>query len=412
MKQILAVCLVFLIGALYITACTGSVQPTESVKLTPNATRAPIIIPNTPTALPPSVMSPQGAIPPIPLYFLADQSIWLLEPGDAVVERLTPSDWKIKSFDVWSEDSRIAYGTFGGRLYVMMPGQEPRLLHDVSAETSYSTTVASVSWSPDGTRLGYTVQYTSERAFREAGNPSYPSGLWLLDMKNETPTWLSSNRYMSVGNNNVNVIRTLADPIWSPDGTALILTGHYWEWIDILWLDPIAPNSDGTTLRESPGDTWGWGSWASDSQSILLSGQQNTTHCDLVKVERASLESKRLINGESKGLWIADAQELSSGIVFLGSERDGRTQLYLGHQNEDRFEYAPIGPGRLCDSGNPGHVEWDSMGRWGVLVCESGSSTSHQDQVRIITLNGENANITPSLAPLTNAESLQMLWGK
>ena len=434
MQRILKVCAFLFVGMLCAAACAGPVQPTESGEAMPTMTMTPTAVPDTPTVVsplavpdPPTVASPivtpnrptptpepPGGNLPLPLYFLADQSIWLLEPGDTLVERITPMERDITSFDIWPGDGRIAYGTLGGQLYVMMPDQEPRLLHDVSAETNYATTVRSVSWSPDGMRLAYAVVYDDQLAFREAGYPSYPSGLWLLDIEDATPTWLLSNRYLNSEESDVNLIRIIVDPVWSPDGTALILTGSYWEWRDILLLDPIAPDLDEANLHDAPGDSWSRGTWASDSQSMLLSGVQNASYGDLVQVERASLESGQLIDGHSERIWVTDAQELPSGIVFLGSGDDGETRLYLGQRNENGFEYSPTGPERLCDALSPGHVEWDSTGRWGVFECEFGSIPPdlEQNEVHVITLDGENIDITPYLSPLANAERFKALWGK
>jgi hypothetical protein len=190
-----------------------------------------------------------------------------------------------------------------------------------------------------------------------------------------------------------------------------MLRDYYWEGYDALWLDPIAPDLDEANLHDSPEGDWGSGSWARDSGSILLSGQLNHIYGDLVLVERASLEHKQLIDGESEGLYVGDAQELPSGVVFLGM--GGSTRLYLGHWNGEEFGYSPTGPEQLCDSGAPGHVEWDSTGQWGVLVCEYGpKALDEQDEVHIVTLNGENINITPYLRSLANVTNLRVLWGK
>jgi len=370
---------------------------------TENAEAEPV----TPTEQSPTQSEQQRQSLPLPLYFLGDQAIWLLEPGDTIVEQVTPDGQGIISFDVWFGDGRIAYGTSGGQLYVMMPGQEPRLLHDVNVDAPYPPMIESVSWSPDGTQLAYTVDYDADQAWQEAGFPSHPSGLWLLNVEEANPTWLLSNRYLNAGETDVNGLRKFWDPVWAPDGTALILTGQCWEWSAIHLLDPIAPEE--ANLYRTPG---GWinASWGSDSQSILLSGYMYPSYGGLDQMDRASRELTQLLDGESEEHWVWAAWELPPGIVLLAG-REAR--LYLGHWDDDGFGYSPVGPDVLCDSGSPIDVEWNATGEWGALLCGgSGPDINEHDMVHIVSLDGTNINISSYLSPLADVRYPKMLWGE
>ena len=385
----------------------------------------------------PAPGSPPGGLElPRSLYFLSinrgpfnmkgSRSVWRLAPGDTGVERATPPDLWITSFDVWPDDGRIAYATRDGQLYVAIPGREPRLLYDTNTQVDDAVEIDSVAWSPEGARLAYTVQYLSY----DPGSPGEYDGLWLLTLDSDTPVKLLNNRHLEADYSNINDARNVSDPVWSPDGAALILTGHYWEWIDVLWLDPVAPDLNETNLHRTYERTpdqcpqcadfldqfWTYGSWANDgvqsraSGSILLSGANYGDFSDLVRVRRDLSASERLIDGEVEGLYVYNAQELPAGIAFLArpSGNPQETRLYLGRQAEDGFRYAPVGPDHaLCSPGYVRDVAWDPAGCLAVLSCDRGAQLISLDETDVSGW----VDLTPFLGPLAGEDHLQVFWG-
>jgi len=293
-----------------------------------------------------------------------------------------------------------------GKVYTFMSGQEPVLLHDVQAEADSSIRIGHVSWSSGGTKLAYTVMYTAEQAIWQAGYPSYPSGLWMFNLQTQTPTWLLSNHYLQEGERDVNQLRVVSASRWSADDAALLLLYSYWEWSNYSILESIEQQSDEDYLFDLDlgGHTSGF--WTHDDQAILISGQNYGAVSDLIYVNRVTKESKLLIEGQVANLYVSDAQELPDGIVFLGGGR----RLYLGSLSEQNFRYAPVGPDALCKAHEPGHVEWDTTGRWGVLVCQYGGTTPQPVEIRAISLDGDNIDLTPYLDTLPQTPTI-IRWG-
>lgn len=393
-----------LLALLLITACAKKIPPTPTTPPPPAATATATIEASTPTAMPIATSTPTGVESPLSLYFLSEGTIWLLTPGEHSPQQIT-IEGEVSTMDVWSGDNRIAYGTTNGLVYILMLGQEPVLLHNVQAETDSPMRIGHVSWSSSGTKLAYTVAYTAEQMIWQAGYPSYPSGLWVFDLEAQSPTWLLSNHYLREGERKINQLRAVSASEWSGDDTALLLRYTYWEWSNYSVLEPIAHQPDESNLYDLDKSGWRSGFWTRDGQAVLVSGQNYGAVSDLMYVNRTTKESKLLIDGEAKNLYVDDAQELPSGIVFLGNGR-----LYLGNLTDQGFQYAPVGPDPLCEAHEPGHIEWDTTGHWGVLVCQYGPSTSQPVEIRVISLGGENINLTPYLNALPKTPTT-ILWG-
>jgi hypothetical protein len=122
--------------------------------------------------------------------------VWRFAPDQGLLEQVSPDKWEITAFDVWPGDGRVAYGV-SASLFVVLPGQFPQLLYDASEWADYSPVVDSVAWSPDGTRLAYTV--TAEHPWNAThATTSQFDGLWLLTLEGER-TQLASNAYCEQG---------------------------------------------------------------------------------------------------------------------------------------------------------------------------------------------------------------------
>ncbi len=383
-----------------VSSATDSVSPSPTQ---PNSIPAPTLLPSpTPEPTPDAVEWLRS------LYFLSMDStssdrprgVWRLDPGGAELERVTPPDLDVTSFDLWLGDGRMAYGTGSGQLYVVMPGQEPRLLYDASLPADGVFEINSMAWSPEGARLAYSLRYVdvNDHASGQA------DGLWLVTLDGGEPIKLLHNIHLDPEQINVNDVRNISDPVWSPDGTALLLTGHYWEWVDMLWLDPLAPGE--ANLHDLVDVWWRAGSWANDSQSVLLSGTNYDAFSDLIQVSRDASETERLVAGETQGLYIYRAQELPDGIAFLALQVESEElQLYLGRQTDDGFSYAPAGPDRyLCDYSHARDIAWDPMGRLAVISCVRGA--------QLVSLDGTvDVNLVRVLDPLLDENYLKVFWG-
>ncbi len=403
MRQLLR--LLYVLSALLpITACTKEIFPTPATTPQPPATATATVEAQMPSVAPTATATPTGAPLPLPLYFLSEGTIWLLKPGEPSPQEIA-IEGEVSTMDVWPGDNRIAYGTTNGKVYTLMPGQGAVLLHNVQAETDSPVRIGHVSWSSSGTKLAYTVAYTAEQMIWQAGYPSYPSGLWVFDLEAQSPTWLLSNHYFQEGERKINQLRVVSASEWSVDDTALLLLYSYWEWSNYSILEPIAHQPYEANVYDLDKSGWGSGFWTRDGQAVLISGQNYRDVSDLMLLDRVTKEPKLLINGTAENLYVSDAQELSSGIVFLGGNR-----LYMGNLTEQGFQYAPVGTDPLCEAREPGHIEWDTTGQWGVLVCQYGPNDSQPVEIRVISLDGENINLTPFFNTLPKTPTT-ILWG-
>lgn len=231
------------------------------------------------------------------------------------------------------------------------------------------------------------------------------SGLWLLNLEDDARTRLVSNRHPSKGADDWPNGHMYTDPIWSPDGTALILRVGHWEGSDIAWLDPLNYQSDEANLHDLPEQFWRHGSWTRDGQALLLSGTPYSDIDNLDRVDRLMGESERLVDGPAQGLHVWSAWDLPAGIAFVASsDYAGEDRLYLGRQDADEFVYTPAGSNHpLCNS-YYSNAAWDPSGYLALVACG--------DQVRLISLDGiVDVDLTPFLGLAMNGEAPRVFWG-
>jgi hypothetical protein len=406
-----------------LSACNRQAEPTPETPVpAPTRTSGPSVVvsqslaptprPPTPTARPPTP-SPtvEAATLSRPLYLLSDKAVWIIRPGETVVQRLTPPELKVTTFDIWPEDNRMVYGTDTGQVYLARDTSaiqpEPLMLFDAFPEAPYLVRMDSLSWSPDGKRLAFSVDYSSPGASQTAGYPSNPSGLWLFEMDTRQAEWVESNRYLSSDQSDINLLRRLTTGKWSPDGSGLLLHSIYWEWTDILLLE----TADGEKqMLDPPGDLWHSASWMRDSQSFLLSGRLNSSTSDLVQIFREEQEPVQLIDGQASELYVYDAVDLPSGTAFLANCEScppEQTRLYIGHRAGENFVWTAVNMHHNCTAGAPRHIEWDRDGVFGAMDCGPG-------ELRIIQFRIDDIaelDISSYLNPLANSEIHRLAWG-
>ncbi len=341
----------------------------------------------------------------VPVYFLSydQRGVWRLDPQALEAERITSPDWQVTAFDVSPTDGRMAFGTWGGKLILALPDMEPRTILDLREESELPLYIRSLAWSPDGGQLAYAVSLPTaviESDLEEEGM----SGIWLWDLEKATHVHLLRNEYFPE-DEDINKLVAFSHPVWSPDGTGMIVTGHYWEWINTLWLDPIETDLDRLKLKNPLEWYWGDATWTLDGRSILVSGLQYASTCDLYRVDRETLVSETLIDGEEEGRFIFLAQELPEGIAFVSYDEDFEPRLYFGKPSGTGFQYEPVGPDDpLCTSVSVDSVIWDQAGHYALVSC-------HLDR-RLLSLDGSlDIDLEPYLGPLANENYLELYWG-
>ena len=414
---------------LYLASCSRAGEPTTAPTpvtplppVFPTETASPLF---TDTAPPPTATTTTVVTVPLteainlssPLYLLADKAVWLIHPNERVVLRLTPAEIKVTCFDVWPGDDQLAYGTDTGQIYLLrdisnqdlhnLLETEPLMLFDAFPDAPYLVRIDSMSWSPDGSRLAFTVDYSTPGASLTAGYPSPPSGLWLLELLSRKAIWIESNHYLGPNQADSNLVQRLIAGSWSPDNSALLVQTYSREGTDTLILDTLEEDN---LLLDPAGDQWSFAAWRRNSQAVLLSGKHADPAHNLVQVQRNGTGPLVLVDGERDGLVIFDAVELPAGIAFManctGCSPD-QTRLYFGHQVGSRFAYTASNIRQYCQNGAPRHIQWDDAGQSGVLDCGPG-------ELRLLQFEVDNLSefdLSSYLSPLGGAEVLNIAWG-
>jgi hypothetical protein len=429
MKRTIWIGILLTILLLTTTACSNTGKPT---------------LENTPTLLPPHVFP--SSTPPVAstdtphpiiltptiatispsedsssltksLFLLADKAVWIIRPGETVVQRLTPPELRVTCFDVWPEDNRMVYGTDTGQVYLVRDTSpedlssllegEPFMLFDAFPDAPYLVRMDSLSWSPDGNHLAFTVDYSTPGASQTAGYPSSPSGLWLFELASRQATWIESNHYLGPNQSDPNLVRRLTASSWSPDSTGLLIHTISRAGTDTLILNTQDPTG---LLIDPPGEYWSRSTWRLDNQAVLLSGRQSSLTSDLLQIQRDGSEPLVLIDGEAEGLYIYEATELPSGTAFLancaGCNPD-QVQLYIGHRAGDRFVYTAANIRQYCQNEAPRYIKWDLSGQTGAMDCGPGELRVVQFQID----NVAEMDLSNYLRPLGDAEVLKLVWG-
>lgn len=383
----------------------------EPSKERPTFTPGP---PGVPTVTPTPTIQPglRAETLPRPLYFIAADEeslgvkrLWRLDPGASVIVPVTPAEMDVSVAAIWSEDGRLAYGTKSGQLYAVWPGESPQLLVDIGPSEEEGLTadrpfISGLAWSPEGGRLAYSVRSYSNIPSPEA------DGLWLLTLAGGTQIKLLDNRYLDPETDNVLEVRTGRPLAWSPDGKALLVQMAYWEWSDVLWLEPLVPVADDSNLHDPEG-MWVDGSWSADGRSVWLSGRNRSIVSDLAQAERDQAGVTLLLDGHVEDLAFYRAQELPEGLAFLALEAmDHEARLYLGRETAAGFTYKAAGPANaLCDGELTWDIVWDPTGQWAAVSCN--------ETVKLLSLaDGSEEDLKPFLRPLTwLTERPVVFWG-
>ncbi len=147
-----------------------------------------------------------------------------------------------------------------------------------------------------------------------------------------------------------------------------------------MWLDPVAPDLEGTSLKDPFEYWWTDASWSLDGGSILVSGRLNASTGDLFRVDRGTLEVDVLLDGDTEGLYISEGYELPTGIVFLDITDPDAPDLYQVTEGNG-FDYRLVGPeGFLDDTRGWVTMRWDPSGQFALVAAHG--------YYRLISLDG------------------------
>jgi len=176
-----------------------------------------------------------------------DHGLWVLEPGSPTLVRATPPDQHVTAVDIQPSNGRIAYGTGKGQIFILAPNGQAQIIHSSAAENAEKPAIGSLSWSPNGELLAFTA------AYRDNDLVSVSGGLWLLGLADEAALHLLSNRHIQPGDTDVSAYKAIIDVDFSPDGSALLLQGSFWEYADTLWMSPLGVDAGEANIHNPDG---------------------------------------------------------------------------------------------------------------------------------------------------------------
>jgi hypothetical protein len=375
-----------------VAAITMQAMLTRDTTTIPHYTETPYSIPN-------------GFDLSVPVYILSlgQREVWRLDPQAGALERVSPREWQVTAFDVSPADGRMAFGTQNGKLNLVLPGMESSTILDLREESELPYYIRNLAWSPGGDRLAYAVYLDWDKVGSDP-EAEKMSGIWVWDLENGTHIHLLRNEYFPE-DGDVNQLAAFSRPQWSPDGTGMIITGYYWEWSNIHWLDPIEPDLERVKLKNPLEWYWGDASWTLDGGSILVSGLLYASVCDLYRVDRETLVSETLIDGEKEEMFIFLAQELPEGIAFVSYDEEFEPRLYFRKPSDTGIQSGLVGPDDpLCTSVAVESVVWDHTGRYALVSC-------YHDR-RLLSLDGSlDIDLDLYLGRMANEEHLELYWG-
>ena len=330
-------------------------------------------------------------------------SLWVLEPGSRQAKRLTPTVANVTAVDIQEGDGRLAYATSDAEIFVLEPQGSTRLLYRVDQTGDSQIMISSLSWSPNSQLLAFT---SSQRDGQSDGSQG---GLWVLDLGDGRVTQLLSNRYLLPGEDDVSIYREFIKADFSPDGSALLLMASFWDYSDILWMQPLGADPTESNVHDPQGN-WRYGVWNEAGDSILLAGWFYSEFSDMAIVNVDEQRQRTLIDGQELGLYISYPEEIEAGIAFLASSpTEGEPlpgdQLYIGQLHGGGFDFNPSGVElSVCGSSFLTSLTWDKDRNLAAVACPDGAE--------IISLDGSfYLNLSPFLGPLPENTSLQLIWG-
>jgi hypothetical protein len=221
---------------------------------------------------------------------------------------------------------------------------------------------------------------------------------------------LAENKYLVLPSEemseSVGRLRILTQPQWSPDGKAILFTGSYWEWADVLWFDPVVPDPTAAEMYEPDMQgAWSNGAWTRDGQKLLVSGLNYAAIGDLRLVDRTSLVTETLVSGEEAQLHVWDVIATPEGILFNASLLSADWALYRGQRTPAGFEYAPLDLSSVQCTSPSYEVTWNHAGTHAVMRCADG--------LRVVTFDDAlSLDLTPFLSSLPQHEDWHMRWGE
>jgi TolB protein len=246
--------------------------------------------------------------------------IYAVEIETGIVTAVTDLGW-YSSMPTYAPDgSEIAFaasqdGTVLGNLDIYTINTDGSDLNQI---TDNEAAESEPQWSPDGSQLAYVIEFEDFRR-----------DIWLQDLE-DPEYWANLTESRITGDWNEHA------PRWSPDGAWLIFVTHRDTESLLATLDPIGvdyifyPNPDEVTQIANP-------VWSPDGTSILVEAEANG-NSDIYLFHANSADYSRLTDDaafDGEPVWSADGRQ----IAFI-SERDGNREVYI--MNADGSEQTRI----------------------------------------------------------------------
>ena len=364
---------------------TPTMQPTSMATIAPIATKA----------------WPQGItdVLPAPLYFLSDRSgsqqIWRVETDEVRLTQTTSSLHPVEAFDISRVTGKIAYVSGNALIIGDELGNTIQVIDtkSVSYRDNLSEAVASLAWSPDGTRLAF------------AGR----NGLWLYNVTGAELVHLVTNP------DRVSGMWLDAPHAWSPDGSALLLRMMYSnsDTGDVIYV-PINDAALHVTRLSVCYNL----RWSLDGRAVYASLGMSTVLCPQPGLARWSLDSDTVtevissepMNQSLLAHFVAGAEEGHDGFLyyFYGNAEVPADELRYGTLK--MFRSTPDNVARRVALRDDGYgavfeVLWTDDMSAAIIVDGSASNSTRMGAIILLTSDNK-----PSF--LLAERGFSVRWGK
>jgi dipeptidyl aminopeptidase/acylaminoacyl peptidase len=262
--------------------------------------------------------------------------LWLME-SDGTNQRQITQGGSSTSEPAWSpDDAAIAFVSNRGKGHAIcvlpIDGGEARLL------TAHARKPVGLEWSPDCSKITYTVEVDPENpdeADRDPGLPPAVRAIRRIDYKQDNRGYLNDVRHQVMvvdveSGERRQVSTDLKDhayPQWSPDGLKLAAKISLRNGMNSILGVYDVESGDRTTIGWEDGGIGTW-RWSRDGSFILFNGSETSSpHSEFFRYDVATGETRQLtsdlpfspesgrptISGPSQPVWLDDATALVHG---------------------------------------------------------------------------------------------------